>query len=183
MAQLQEAWNKFNSRERQSVIGAGLIILAWIVSLASYGVGAGTVALVGAIAVVAVLYLKYTSNQIAWPMAVSLIVLGVSAVVALLVAIDVLGAIRWIGLFGIAAVLALILEAVGAGLMVWGAWQEYQIEKPALPNFSSTTASTTPAAPPVSGQSAPAAPPVSAPAAPAAPPVAATDDRDEAPPA
>ena len=60
--------------------------------------------------------------------------------------------------------------AVGAGLMAWGAWQEYQIVKPAMPNLGGTT-TPPPSAPPA----APAAPP----AAPAAPPV---DNTDEAPP-
>ena len=84
-------WEKFNPRERLSAIGAGLIILGFIVSLASYGVGAGTVALVGAIAVLAILYLKYAPNQnITWPVATSLLILGISGVVALLVLLDLL---------------------------------------------------------------------------------------------
>jgi hypothetical protein len=179
VAQLQEAWKKVNPRERLSAIGAGLVILAWIVSLASYGVGAGTIALIGAIAVLAILYLKYAPNQnITWPAPVSLLIFGISAVVALLVAVDVLGSIRWIGLFGGAAVIALLLEAAGAALMIWGAWQEYQIEKPAIPNFSGTN-TTTPAAPPAAPvQTAPPAQTV-----PPAAPVASVDDRDEAPPA
>jgi hypothetical protein len=57
--------------------------------------------------------------------------------------------------------------------MVWGAWQEYQIVKPPMPNFGSTTT------PPPPATSAPAAPPPAAPA-PTAPPA---DNTDEAPPA
>ena len=174
MAQIQEIWNKFNPRERLSGIGAGLIILGWIVSLASYGVGAGTVALLGAIAVLVILYLKYAPNQnITWPAPTSLLILGISAVVALLVLLDLLRVLGVLSLFGATAILAILLEVAGSAIMLWGAWQEYQIVKPAMPNFGSTT---TPPAPPA------ATPPPATPPAypPASPPV---DDTDEAPPA
>lgn len=182
MAQFQEVWNKFNPRERISGIGAGLIILGWIVSLASYGVGAGTVALIGAIAVLAILYLKYAPNQnITWPAPTSLLILGISAVVALLVLLDLLRVLGVLSFFGATAILAILLEVAGAAVMAWGAWQEYQVDKPAMPDFSPKTA-TPPATPSAPAPSA-SAPSASAPSTPAAPPVAAADDRDEAPPA
>jgi len=169
-------WEKFNPRERMSAIGAGLIILGWIVSLASYGVGAGTVALLGAIAVLAILYLKYAPNQnITWPAPTSLLILGISAVVALLVLLDLLRVLGVLSFFGATAILAILLEVVGAGVMAWGAWQEYQIEKPAMPNLGGGTSATPPPAPP------PAAPPTY-PSAPAAPPTT-PDDTEGAPPA
>jgi hypothetical protein len=168
VAQVQEVWNKLNSRERLTAIGAGVVILGWLVSIAGYGIGAGTVSLLGAIAVLVVLFLKYSPSQsITWPAPISTIVLGISGVVALLAALDVLTSLRWIGLFGFGVGLfALILEAVGAALMVWGAWQEYQ-----------ATASTRAAAP--AAPAAPAVPP--APAAPVVPPAAS--DTDDLPPA
>ena len=175
-------WEKFNPRERLVAIGAALVILGFLVSIAGYGIGAGTISLLGAIAVLAIFYLKYAPNQnINWPVPVPLLVLGISAIVAILAALDVLTSLRYLGLLGVGiGVLALILEAVGAGLMAWGAWQEYQIEKPAMPNFSSGSSSTPPpAAPP------PAAPPTypsSAPSAPAAPPTT-PDDTEGTPPA
>jgi hypothetical protein len=174
VAQIQEIWNKFNPRERLSGIGAGLIILGWIVSLASYGVGAGTVALLGAIAVLVILYLKYAPNQnINWPAPTSLLILGISAVVGLLVLLDLLRVLGVLSFFGATAIVAILLEVAGSAIMLWGAWQEYQIVKPAMPNFGSTT---TPPAPPA------ATPPPATPPAypPASPPV---DDTDEAPPA
>ena len=176
-----QIWEKFNPRERLTAIGAGLVILGFIVSIAGYGIGAGTISLLGAIAVLAIFYLKYAPNQnITWPIPVPLLVLGISGVVAILAALDVLTSLRYLGLLGVGiGVLALILEAVGAGLMVWGAWQEYQIEKPAMPNFGGGTSSTPPPAPP------PAAPPTypsSTPSAPAAPPPP-PDDTEGAPPA
>jgi hypothetical protein len=174
VAQIQEIWNKFNPRERLSGIGAGLIILGWIVSLASYGVGAGTVALLGAIAVLVILYLKYAPNQnITWPAPTSLLILGISAVVGLLVLLDLLRVLGVLSFFGATAIVAILLEVAGSAIMLWGAWQEYHIVKPAMPDFGSTT---TPPAPPA------ATPPPATPPAypPASPPV---DDTDEAPPA
>jgi hypothetical protein len=173
VAQVQEVWNKLNARERLTAIGAGVVILGWLVSIAGYGIGAGTVSLLGAIAVLVVLYLKYSPSQsITWPAPIPTVVLGISAIVALLAALDVLTSLRWIGLFGFGVGLfALILEAVGAALMVWGAWQEYQA------TVSTTSTSTSSAAAP----SAPAPSAPAAPAAPAAPPV--SSDTDDLPPA
>ena len=171
-------WEKLNPRERLEAIGAGLIVLSFLFSIASYGVGSGTIALLGAIAVAAILYLKYAPNQkINWPAAPSLLIMGISAIVALLVLLDVLTSLRYLGLFGAVAVLALLCEAAGAALMAWGAWQEYQIEKPAMPNFggsgtTGTASSTAPSAP--SATSTPSAPP---------PATSPYDNRDDVPPA
>ena len=174
MAQLQEAWNKFNPRERMTAAGAGIVILAWIVGLVARGFGVGSIALLGAIGVLAVLYLKHAPNQsISWPIAPSLIVLGISAIVALFAVITLLELLGYTSILGIPGILSLLLYAGGGAVMAWGAWQEYQIDKPAMPDFSSKTATSTP----------PSAPSAPAPSAPAAPPVAAADDRDEAPPA
>ena len=182
MAQVQEIWKQFNPRERLSAIGAGLIILGWIVGIFSYGLGSSTIGLLGAIAVLAILYIKYSPTMnVSWPAPVSLLVLGISAIVALLALIDLLTWLPRLGLagyFGGGLIVTLILSVVGAALMVWGAWQEYQIVKPAKPNLGSTSSTTTP--PP------PAAPPATSPppAAPAAPPVYPPgDSNDEAPPA
>lgn len=176
MAQLQDAWNKFNPRERMTAAGAGIVVLAWIVGLVARGFGVGSIALVGAIAVLAVLYLKYAPNQnINWPIAPSLIVLGISAIVALFAVITLLEWLGYTSLLGIPGILSLLLYAGGGAVMAWGAWQEYQVDKPAMPDLSASKTATPPSTP-----SAPSAP---APSAPGAPPVAAVDDRDEAPPA
>lgn len=192
-------WEKLNPRERLEAIGAGLIVLGWIVSLASFGAGASTIALLGAIAVLAILYVKYTpSMNVTWPAPTSLIVLAIAGLVALIELIDLLRLVSFLGLagyFGGAIIVALLLEVVGAALMIWGAWQEYQVDKPAMPNFSTggtagTTGTTAP--PPAPPPAAPAPPP----AAPAPPPASASapmadhdhdhphdHDHDEAPPA
>lgn len=59
---VQQIWSKLNPRERMAVIGAGLIVLSWllgiVLSRGLYGVaGAGGVGLLGAIAVLVVVYL------------------------------------------------------------------------------------------------------------------------------
>jgi hypothetical protein len=173
MAQLQDIWNKFNPRERLTATGAGVIVLAWLVGVVARGFGLGSIALLGALAVLIVLYLKHAPNQnITWPLDPALIVLGISAIVALLALLTLLDWIGYIGGLSVTGTLSLLLYVVGAGVMTWGAWQEYQIVKPAMPNFGGTT-TPPPAAPPTT----PAAPP---PAPPAAPPV---DNTDEAPPA
>jgi hypothetical protein len=176
MAQLQDIWNKFNPRERLSAIGAGVIIIGYVLSLPNYGVGGSVIAVVAGIAVAVILYLKYANPAMVWPAPVSLIVLAISGITALFV---LLGFLSWIGVLGIYGGLtlgALLVTVVGTAIMTWGAWQEYQIVKPAMPNFGATTTPTTPAAPPA--HSAPVDP------APAAPPDSpAADDTDEAPPA
>jgi hypothetical protein len=80
----------------------------------------------------------------------------------------------WLGyldVLGARALLSLGLNVVGAGLMLWGAWQEYQVEKPSMPSFGGTPSSAPAAAQPGT---------TDAPAAPAAPPPASPDDRPPA---
>jgi len=172
--QVQEVWNKLNPRERLTAIGALLVALGWIIGLAgSFGLGGNTIALLGAIAVLVILFLKYSPNQsITWPAPIPLINLAISAIVALLA---LLGLVQWLQLAGFgsflgAAIIAAIVTAVGAALMIWGSWQEYQLTKPA------TTSA--PASPPP-----PAAPPPAAPAAPPPPAYEPPSDTDDLPPA
>jgi predicted lysophospholipase L1 biosynthesis ABC-type transport system permease subunit len=158
--------------------GAGVVILAWIVGLVARGFGVGSLALLGAIAVLAVLYLEHAPDQkINWPIAPSLIVLGISAIVAIAALLTLVDWLGYTSLLGVSGILSLLLYAVGGGIMLWGAWQEYQVEKPAMPNFNATSTSSSAPAAPAAPAAAPSAPP-------AAPPVSTGyDDRDEAPPA
>jgi hypothetical protein len=122
---VQEIWQKFNASERLVAIGAAIVIIAWLVGLVvGYGVGASTIGLLGAIAVLAVYYLKYAPNQnVNWPAPIPTIVLGISAIAALLILIQALQILRF--LRGADAIVA-IASIVGVALMAWGAWQEYQ---------------------------------------------------------
>jgi len=173
-------WNQFNPRERLSAIGAGLVVLSWIVSLITYTIGANSLALILAIAVIAILYIKYAPNmKVNWPADVSLIILAISGLVALVALLDVLTGLRILGFYG-AGIIALLLEVVGAAVLLWGAWQEYQIVKPAMPNFGAGTGTPTSPPPPAPPSQPTSAPPMSPPPPPAAPP---PDDMDQRPPA
>lgn len=195
MPQVQEVWNKLNPRERLTAIGAGLVLLAWLVGIVARGFGVSSIGLLGAIAVIVVLFLKYAPNMnITWPIPVPLITLGISAIVALFAVLTLVDWLGYIELLGATAIISFALYVIGAVIMLWGSFQEYQVEKPAMPNFSSGTSSTAPppAAPPSAAQTpsatpsaAPSAPPPVAPPAPAGPsaqPPAASDS-DDLPPA
>ena len=178
MPQIQEIWSKFNPRERLSAWGALGIAVGWIIGLtASYGFGGGGLALIGAIVVLIILYLKYAPNQnMTWPAPVATIVLVISAIVALGALLTLLDMLRLLGLIGYGfvagAVLAGIVTAAGAALMVWGAWQEYQLTAPG----SAASAVTPPPA-----QAAWATPPPAPGADTVQPPSAS--DTDDLPPA
>lgn len=169
-----EVWNKFNPRERMVGLGAAIVIVGWILSLVgSFGLGSNIIALLGAIAALVVLYLKYAPNQnIAWPAPVPLILLGISGITALLAAVTLL---QWVSILGAFAgflgvgLVSVVVTAIGAGLMVWGSWQEYQVA-PKTPGTPSAGSGYSSAPPPP-----PAAPP---------PPPAQTarPDEDDLPP-
>jgi hypothetical protein len=123
-------YNKLNANERLAAIGAVVVIVSWIVGLVgASGLGGGTITLLCAIGVLAVYYLKYSPTQnVNWPAPIPLIVLALAGLAALLAAIAVL---QMLGLGALGSLLglyslAVIGTAVGAGIMVWGAWQEYQ---------------------------------------------------------
>jgi hypothetical protein len=123
-------FNKLNANERLVAIGAVIVIISWLVGIVgSFGLGANLVSLLGAIAVLAIYYIKYSPTQkMTWPMPVQTIVLGISAVVAILAvlgAVQLLGLLSGLSLFGL-FFLSVIGTTVGAVIMAWGAWQEYQ---------------------------------------------------------
>ncbi len=162
MAQIQEIWSKLNPRERLTAWGALAIAVGWIIGLtASYGIGGGGLSLIGAIAVLVILYLKYAPSQnITWPAPVATIILVISAIVAIGALLTLLDMLRLLGLVGYGfvagAILAGIVTAAGAVLMLWGAWQEYQLTA-AAPGTSSA-APTAPPPAPNAGNTQPAPP-------------------------
>jgi hypothetical protein len=151
VAQFQEMWNKLNPRERLTAWGTFAVIIGWIIGLAaSYGIGGGGLSLLGAIAVLVILYLKYAPSQtIAWPAPVPTIILVISAVVAVGALLTLLDMLRFISLVGYGfvagAILAGVVTAGGAVLMLWGAWQEYQLTAPSAAPRSSAPAMSPPA--------------------------------------
>jgi hypothetical protein len=156
VAQIQEMWNKLNPRERLTAWGTLAVIIGWIIGLtASYGIGGGGLSLIGAIAVLVIFYLKYAPNQtVTWPAPVPTIVLVISAIVAIGALLTLLDMLRFLGLVGYGfvagAILAGVVTAGGAVLMLWGAWQEYQLTAPAT-----RPGSTPPPAPPAPEPPAP----------------------------
>jgi hypothetical protein len=120
-------FNKLNANERLVAIGAVIVIISWLVGIVgAYGIGAGTIPLLGAIAVLVIYYLKYSPTQtMTWPMPIPTIVLGISAVSVLLALLGALPVLGLLGLFGL-AVIAAIGVLVGSAVMAWGAWQDYQ---------------------------------------------------------
>jgi hypothetical protein len=130
-------WNKLNANERLAGIGAIVVIVGFIVSLlGAYGFGGNTLALLGAIAVLAIYFLKYSPTQtMTWPAPIPTIVLAISAITAIL---SILGALPALGLLGGLGLYTLgaIVAVIGAIIMVWGAWQEYQAMPKATPPAS-----------------------------------------------
>ena len=158
MAQIQEIWGKLNPRERLSGWGALAIAVGWIIGLtAPFGIGSNSVALIGAIAVAVIFYLKYSPTQtIAWPAPVPTIVLVISAVVAVGALLTLLNLMSWLGIAGgffAGGLLASAVTAVGAGIMVWGAWQEYQLTTPATQSGSAPATAPPAAQPPAASDS------------------------------
>lgn len=120
-------FNKLNANERLVAIGAVIVIIAFLVGMvAAYGIGAGTIPLVGALAVLVIYFLKYSPTQsMTWPMPVQTIVLAISAISAVLALIGVLPVLGLLSILGL-GVLAGLGTLVGSVIMTWGAWQDYQ---------------------------------------------------------
>ena len=179
MAQIQEVWKKFNSRERQIATGAGLLVVGWVISLLDFGVGSNIAVLIGAIVLLGLLYIEHgAASKPNLPAPLVTILVIASAIVALLAIIAALSGLGWLR-FGVDFyLLASIATGIGGALVAWGAWQVYQVEKPALPNFSAanTTTATPAGSPPAPGAAAAPSAPAPVEPAPSAPPPAATDD-------
>jgi hypothetical protein len=143
-------WNKLNSNEKMVMYGGIIVIIAFLLGTIRGGYGSASGDVVAAIVIAVLYWLKYSPNKINWPAPIQTIVLviaGISAIFA------ILGALGWLGILGIDLyAIAIILNAVGCGVMAWFAYKEYQ----AMPKA---------AAPP------PPAPPAAAPPPPAPPAV------------
>ena len=136
---VQQIWSKLNARERRAAMGAGVVVLSWLLGIALssglYGLaGAGGVSLLGAIAVLAVVYLRSAPNgTVTWPVPYATILLGISALVALIALLQFLRLVSVLGLLasygGATVVLVLSVDWAGAASMLWGAYAEWQIAK------------------------------------------------------
>jgi hypothetical protein len=147
MPMVQEFWKKLNANEKMVMYGAAIVVVAFILGIVGrYGFGSASTDLVAAIIVAVIYWLKYSPNKINWPAPVETIVLivaGVSAILALLAALTALTFLFAFGLDGI----AVLVNAVGCGVMAWFAYKEYQaMPKTAPPTMPPPT--TPPPAPP-----------------------------------
>jgi len=126
MPAVQAFWGKLNANER--LVGYGAIIVAVAFLLGVFGGGFGTAStdLIGAIAVMVVYWLKYSPTaKINWPAPVETIVLVIAGISAIFALLAILSYLSILFLFGV-NILAVIVNAVGCGVMAWGAWKEYQ---------------------------------------------------------
>jgi hypothetical protein len=143
MPMVQEFWKKLNANEKMVMYGAGLIIVAFLISLVDrYGYGGyGTYDVVGAIVVGVLYWLKYAPNQsIKWPAPIQTIVLVISGIAAIFALLTLLVVLAIVGsLTGIVA----IVNAVGCVMMAWFAYKEYQ----AMPKSAAPTPPAPPAPP------------------------------------
>ncbi len=145
---ITQFWNKLNANEKLVMYGVIGVVIAFLIGAVAGGYfgGTGSFGLVGAIAITVIYWLKYSPNKINWPAPVQTIVLVIAAIDLVFALLSLLGWLGAIGLFGIGLfTIAVIVNAVGCGLMAYGAWKEYQ----AMPKTAAP-----PAAPP-----APPAPP------------------------
>jgi hypothetical protein len=129
---VQEFWKKLNSNEKMVMYGAALVVIAFVLGLVgSYGFGSASGDLIAAIVIAVIYWLKYSPNKITWPAPVQTIVVviaGISALFAILAVLPWLTLFSF-GLFGI----AIIVNAVGCGVMAWFAYKEYQAMPKATP--------------------------------------------------
>lgn len=121
-------YSKLNANERLVAIGAVIVIIGWLLGIVgTIGIGAGSIPLLGAIAILVIYFLKYSPTQsITWPMPVQTIVLAIAAISAVLALVGALPWLSLLGVLGILGLLATIGSIVGALIMAWGAWQDYQ---------------------------------------------------------
>ena len=143
---IQAFWNKLNANEKIVMYGAIIAVVAFLVGVVGGGFGTGTLDLVAAIAIAVIYWLKYSPSKITWPAPVQTIVLVIAGISAIFAILAVLG---WIGFFGFGLYgIAIILNAVGCGIMAYGAWKEYQaMPKTAPPSTTGTTPPPPPAPP------------------------------------
>ena len=137
---LQAFWNKLNANEKLVMYGAILAVVAFLLGAVggSGYLGNGSGDLIAAIAIAVLYWLKYSPNKINWPAPVQTIVLVIAGVAAFFALIAV---VTWIAVIGLNLyALSIVLNAIGCGMMAYGAWKEYQ----AMPK---TTAAPPPAPP------------------------------------
>lgn len=151
---INEILAKINPREKLIGIGAIVVAVAWLLGVlitdSWYGSSGsqtmGLLAVIAAIVAIVVLYLKYAPGMtITWPAPLPVIMLGIAAVAGVLALIGLLQAFTYDPFAGYSSILGqlgvstkpvtIYLAAggvvVGAAIMVWGAYQDWTLNKAA----------------------------------------------------
>ena len=144
---IQAFWNKLNANERLVMYGAIVVVIAFLIGAVGGGLGTSSLDLVAAIAIAVIYWLKYAPNSnINWPAPIQTIVLIIAGISAIFALLAVLG---WLGFFGFGLYqIAVIVNAIGCGVMAYGAWKEYQAMPKAAPPSTPPSTPTAPPAPP-----------------------------------
>jgi hypothetical protein len=122
----QQFMSKLNANEKYVIYGAIVVVVAALVgAVGSFGyLGAGSGDLAAAVAVAVIYWLKYQPTPINWPVPPQTIVLVIAAVAAFFAVISLLS---WLSGIGISLyTVAVLLNAIGCGMMAYYAWLEYQ---------------------------------------------------------
>jgi hypothetical protein len=125
----QQFMDKLNVNEKQVLYGAAIVVLAFIVgAISGYGyLGTGSGDLAAAVAIAVIYWLKYQPTAINWPVPPQTIVVVIAGVSAFFVLLSLIVWLPGIGSYLISLfTLATVLNAIGAGVMAYGAWNEYQ---------------------------------------------------------
>ena len=148
MAQIQAMWGKLNPNERLAGYGGIVLVVVAIIGFILRWNDGPTLALIAGILALGVLYLKYAPNMnITWPLPPATILLGIGAVALILLVLNTLRYLEW--LIGVDAIVLLGLP-IGAALVAWGGWQEYQTARPTEPASAPPTSAPPPSGPPAS---------------------------------
>jgi multisubunit Na+/H+ antiporter MnhG subunit len=129
---LAQVWGRFNANEKLATMGAGLVILAFLLGFVFsgglLGYGTGVLVLLGAIALPVIYYLKYAPDtKVTWPAPVPVIAFVIGAVVGLIGLISLIQMVQWFGWlsFNVTWLIAPIISIVGCGVMAWGTYKEW----------------------------------------------------------
>ena len=129
----QQFMSRLNANEKQVIYGAIIVVVAFVLgavgSAGYFGSGSGDIA--AAVAIAVIYWLKYQPNPIKWPLPPQTLVVAIAGVAAFFAVLAVFG---WIAFIGISLYsLAIILNAIGCGVMAYAAWNEYQAMPKAAP--------------------------------------------------
>jgi hypothetical protein len=129
---LQQIWAKFNANERLVAIGSGVVLLGWLIGVISpggLGIGVAILGVLGAVAALVILYLKYAPNtNVTWPAPIPVLLFGIGIVAIGVGAILLLQLLPYLGFISQylgSWILPFVVYLVGAALMAWGGYKEW----------------------------------------------------------